>query len=90
VRRATTDATYPIANLDHRDQQRRQGTAGAEPVPAGHARPPVDRVAEPAQAVHVVADGARWTEFQRGRHFPAMEAPAQLAADLHAFFGPLR
>src|SRR6476646_3550015 len=34
--------------------------------------------------------GARCTDFPRGRHFPAMEAPAQLAADLRAFFGPLR
>jgi len=34
--------------------------------------------------------GAHWTEFPRGRHFPAMEAPAQLAADLQAFFCPLR
>jgi pimeloyl-ACP methyl ester carboxylesterase len=34
--------------------------------------------------------GARWSEFRRGKHFPAMEAPAQLAADLQAFFGPLR
>jgi len=34
-------------------------------------------------------DGAHWTEFERGLHFPAMEAPAQLAADLQAFFGPL-
>jgi epoxide hydrolase len=34
--------------------------------------------------------GAHWTEFPRGQHFPAMEAPAQLAADLQAFFGPLR
>jgi pimeloyl-ACP methyl ester carboxylesterase len=33
--------------------------------------------------------GAHWTEFERGRHFPAMEAPAQLAGDLRAFFGPL-
>jgi pimeloyl-ACP methyl ester carboxylesterase len=32
---------------------------------------------------------AHWTEFPRGRHFPAMEAPLQLAADLRAFFGPL-
>jgi epoxide hydrolase len=32
---------------------------------------------------------AHWTEFERGKHFPAMEAPAQLAADLQAFFGPL-
>ena len=34
--------------------------------------------------------GAHWTEFPRGKHFPAMEAPAQLAADLQAFFGPLQ
>ncbi|MGH9250708.1 MAG: alpha/beta fold hydrolase, partial [Acidimicrobiales bacterium] len=33
--------------------------------------------------------GAHWTEIPRGKHFPAMEAPAQLAADLQAFFGPL-
>jgi epoxide hydrolase len=33
---------------------------------------------------------AHWTEFERGQHFPAMEAPARLAADLQAFFGPLR
>jgi hypothetical protein len=35
-------------------------------------------------------EGAHWTEFGRGQHFPAMEAPAQLAADLQAFFGPLQ
>jgi pimeloyl-ACP methyl ester carboxylesterase len=34
--------------------------------------------------------GAHWTEFPRGLHFPAMEAPAELAADLQAFFGPLK
>ncbi|MFF3665747.1 SgcJ/EcaC family oxidoreductase [Microtetraspora malaysiensis] len=33
---------------------------------------------------------AHWAEFRRGKHFPAMEAPAQLAADLQAFFGPLK
>ncbi len=33
--------------------------------------------------------GAHWTEFERGRHFPAMEAPAELAGDLRTFFGPL-
>ncbi|MFG1613881.1 epoxide hydrolase family protein [Nonomuraea wenchangensis] len=33
---------------------------------------------------------AHWTEFRRGRHFPAMEAPAELAADLQAFFAPLK
>jgi pimeloyl-ACP methyl ester carboxylesterase len=35
-------------------------------------------------------DSAHWSEFDRGRHFPAMEAPAQLAADLQAFFAPLQ
>jgi hypothetical protein len=34
-------------------------------------------------------DDAHWAEYPRGQHFPAMEAPAQLAADLRAFFGPL-
>ena len=33
--------------------------------------------------------GAHWTEFSYGKHFPAMEAPADLAGDLRAFFGPL-
>ena len=32
---------------------------------------------------------AHWTEFERGKHFPAMEAPDLLATDLQAFFGPL-
>jgi epoxide hydrolase len=35
-------------------------------------------------------DGAHWTEFGHGKHFPAMEAPADLAADMRDFFGPLR
>jgi hypothetical protein len=35
-------------------------------------------------------DRAHWSEFNRGRHFPAMEAPAELAADLRAFFAPLQ
>jgi epoxide hydrolase len=34
--------------------------------------------------------GAHWTEFVHGKHFPAMEAPADLASDLRAFFGPLQ
>ena len=36
------------------------------------------------------ASAAHWTELPRGRHFPAMEAPAQLAADLRAFYTPLQ
>jgi hypothetical protein len=33
--------------------------------------------------------GAHWSEYAYGRHFPAMEAPADVAADLQTFFGPL-
>ncbi len=32
---------------------------------------------------------AHWSEFARGLHFPALEAPALLAADLQDFFGSL-
>jgi pimeloyl-ACP methyl ester carboxylesterase len=31
-----------------------------------------------------------WSEFERGGHFPAMEAPDLLVGDLRAFFAPLR
>jgi pimeloyl-ACP methyl ester carboxylesterase len=33
--------------------------------------------------------GSHWTEFRHGRHFPAMEAPSDLADDLRAFFSGL-
>jgi hypothetical protein len=45
---------------------------------------PVDR-----DQLVLAASDAHWTEFERGKHFSAMEAPAQLAADLQQFFGPL-
>jgi len=31
-----------------------------------------------------------WSEFKQGGHFPAMEVPELLAADLRTFFGTLR
>jgi hypothetical protein len=34
-------------------------------------------------------EGTRWTEFEGGLHFPAMELPEVLAADLQDFFGAL-
>jgi len=33
---------------------------------------------------------ARWTEMPRGGHFPALEAPADLASELRAFFRGVR
>jgi len=32
----------------------------------------------------------QWTEFDRGGHFPAMEEPDLLVADIRAFFGKIR
>ena len=61
---------------------------GAPPaVPQGFA---VFGADETVRRLVPAPDGAHWAEFPRGRHFPAMEAPAQLAADLRTFFGPLQ
>jgi epoxide hydrolase len=60
---------------------------GAPPsVPQGFA---VFGADESVRKLVPAPEGAHWSEFPRGQHFPAMEAPAQLAADLQAFFGPL-
>ncbi|MFC6882642.1 MULTISPECIES: epoxide hydrolase family protein [Actinomadura] len=40
-----------------------------------------------AECAHAVV---RWTEFDAGGHFAAMEAPDLLAGDVRAFFRPLR
>jgi pimeloyl-ACP methyl ester carboxylesterase len=56
-------------------------------VPQGYA---VFGADETVRKLVLAPAGAHWTEFERGKHFPAMEAPAQLAADLQAFFGLLQ
>lgn len=61
---------------------------GAHPVP----QPGREHLLQLGQRAHRLVpapEGAHWSEFPRGRHFPVMEAPAELAADLRAFFGPL-
>lgn len=56
------------------------------PVPQGFAvfgsDETVRRIVKPDDNVH-------WTEFEHGGHFPAMEAPDDLADDLRSFFGNL-
>ena len=60
---------------------------GAPPaVPQGVA---VFGADETVRRVVPAPPGAHWTEFPHGRHFPAMEAPADLAEDLRTFFGSL-
>jgi pimeloyl-ACP methyl ester carboxylesterase len=46
-------------------------------------------VVEPKPLMVPAPPDAHWTEFPHAKHFPAMEAPADLAADLQAFFAPL-
>jgi epoxide hydrolase len=73
------------------DQAAGHGEERSEPAPAG---PPtgvavfaadttIRALLDPGQTMH-------WTEFDRGGHFPAMEAPDLLVDDLRAFFRPLR
>jgi epoxide hydrolase len=67
--------------------------AAHRPRRAGTRRPPpgfaVFGADETARRLVPAPPGAHWTEFPHAKHFPAMEAPADLAADLQAFFGPL-
>ena len=80
------------------EQQRRQRTAGAEPVSAGHAGPGLDRITEPAQPIHVVADGTGG-HARAGPRSPRRSSPGGLAAGragaaaaprYRAFFDPVR
>lgn len=62
------------------------GEAG--PAPTGFAvfgaTPLARRLIDPEQQIR------HWSEFARGGHFPAMEVPALLVADLQKFFRSLR
>ena len=60
------------------------------PVPVGVAVFPDDIT----RAIRPLAEAAfqvtRWSEFERGGHFPAWEVPDLLGPDIRAFFRPLR
>jgi epoxide hydrolase len=70
------------------------GAPEAEPSGAEPSGPPtgvavfaadntIRSLLDPGQAMH-------WSEFDRGGHFPAMEAPDLLVGDVRAFFRRLR
>ncbi|WP_018657691.1 epoxide hydrolase family protein [Actinomadura flavalba] len=70
-------------------------SAGAAPeplrVPVGVAVFPDDAMLPLRRlAERDVPTLARWTEFDRGGHFPALEQPDLLVNDVRAFFRPLR
>jgi microsomal epoxide hydrolase len=58
--------------------------------PTGVARFPRDVMQVPRSAGERKYDLRRWTEFDRGGHFAAMEEPELLAEEIRAFFRPLR
>jgi microsomal epoxide hydrolase len=59
-------------------------------VPAGVATFPKDLTLPPREVGERFLRLQRWTVMPRGGHFAALEEPALLADDLHAFFRPLR
>lgn len=59
-------------------------------VPAGYAAFPKEILRPPRIAAESVFDLRRWTDMARGGHFAALEQPAALAAEIRAFFRPLR
>ena len=69
------------------DQAHSTDWGAAAAVPQGFA---VFGADETVRKLVPAPESAHWSEFTRGRHFPAMEAPAQLAADLQEFFVPLQ
>ncbi|MGY1718318.1 epoxide hydrolase family protein [Blastococcus sp. SYSU DS0552] len=73
----------------YKETQKSWGTAAEySPLPHGVAvfpgDPGVRRIAERDHKV------VHWSEFHRGGHFAAMEAPELLVEDIRAFFRPLR
>jgi microsomal epoxide hydrolase len=60
------------------------------PVPTAVAVFPNDIVRPVRAWAERVASIVRWTEFEQGGHFPALEVPDLLAGDVRAFFRTLR
>lgn len=64
------------------------GASPASPVPTGVAAFPMDNsIRRDVELEHNVV---HWTEFDRGGHFAALEAPDLLVGDVREFFGKLR
>jgi pimeloyl-ACP methyl ester carboxylesterase len=64
---------------------------GGIAVPTGYAQFPHEILSPPRSlAARTYSDIRRWTVMPRGGHFAAMEQPEALAAEVRAFFRPLR
>ncbi|WP_149262838.1 epoxide hydrolase family protein [Actinomadura sp. K4S16] len=74
----------------HKANAARGGPPVPCPVPIGLAVFPHDLVRPVRRRVEGVYDVVHWTEFERGGHFPAVEAPELLTADVQEFFRRFR
>ena len=63
---------------------------GSDEVPAGFAMFAKDLSHSPREWAERFFNVQRWSEFEKGGHFAAMEQPEVLAADIREFFRPLR
>ena len=60
-------------------------------IPVGYAEHPREILTPPhSLADEVYADIRRWTRMKKGGHFPALEAPDELVAEIRTFFASLR
>lgn len=59
-------------------------------VPTGYAEFPGENMRAPRAVAERLYDIRRWTRMPAGGHFAAMEEPEALAAEIRAFFRPLR
>ena len=59
-------------------------------VPMGYAEFPKEILRPPRSLAERTYDVRRWRRMPKGGHFAAMEQPESLAAELRAFFRPLR
>jgi pimeloyl-ACP methyl ester carboxylesterase len=59
-------------------------------VPTGYAEFPREILSPPRSLAEKVYNIQRWTRMDKGGHFAALEQPEALAADVRAFFRPLR
>jgi pimeloyl-ACP methyl ester carboxylesterase len=85
---AINSSFWPYYDRFHRDWPIPDGQR--IPVPAGYAEFPREILHPPRSLAERMYDIRRWTRMPAGGHFAALEEPAALAAEIRAFFRPLR
>jgi pimeloyl-ACP methyl ester carboxylesterase len=88
-------ATGTIASANRIYAETRRAGLGASlpdalvPVPMGYVKFPGDAFKPPRRWVEHLYDVRHWSEVDEGGHFPALEVPEMLSADIREFFRSL-